>query len=307
MELPALRLPALRLPRPSFGANARSVLLYTAYTSLLFLGFLIATFPHELILRRVLDAVGVGEGGAPLEFSAVKFAWWRGYQIDGLRVLPPPGGELSPLELTHLWVRPTLGELVRGNPYSFTLDADLYGGSANGRIEFHNGAVVGDIVWDGLSLGRYRPLLSLFEQGQVAGRVSGVLSFESPLRNTAATQAAADVNLEAAAITDGKIAGFTVGDVGFKQAKLKFKAGSGRVEVQELSVNGDVSIQQASGQIGLRQPISESSVNLRANILQTPTTPDWLKTLIAAIPRPPGAKLDAPVNITGTIAKPRVR
>jgi len=307
MQMPALRLPALRLPRLSFGGNARSVFLYGAYTTILFLGFLIANFPHELILRRVFDAVGVSDGGAPLEFQDVKFAWWRGYQIDGLRVVPPPTNELSPLELTHLWVRPTIGELVRGNPYSFTIDAELYGGTASGRVEIRNGAVTGDVVWEGLSLGRYRPLLALLEEGQVSGRLGGVLSFESPIRNTAATQAAADVTLDGAEIKDGKVAGFTFGTLGIKQAKLKFKAGSGRVEIQDLAVNGDVSIQQASGQIGLREPISDSSVNLRANILQTPTTPDWLKTLIAAIPRAPGAKLDAPINITGTISKPRVR
>lgn len=304
-----MQLPKLRLPSLSFrgGRGGRAVLLYGVYTLVLFAVFFVATFPHDLALRKALATVGLGQGDAPIEFSDVKFAWWRGYQIDGLRVLPPPGAEGSYLELAHLWVRPTLSELIRGNPYALNLSADLYGGSAGGQIDYKNGSLHGDVAWDGLSLGRYLPLLVLLQEGQLSGRVSGAVSFEAPLRNPGAAQASGDLAFDAASITGGKVPGFTFGDIALKQAKVKFKAGSGRLEIQDLNVSGDVSIQQTSGQIGVRDPLAESTLNLRTNILQTPTTPDWLKTLIAAIPRPPGAKLDAPVNVTGTIGKPRFR
>lgn len=302
-----MQLPKLRLPSLSFGAGARAVVLYGLYTLVLFVVFFISTFPHELVLRQVMSAAGMGRGGSPIEFGSVKFAWWRGYQIDGLRLAPVSGSETAILELAHLWLRPTFRELVRGNPYAVTVAAELYGGSAGGQVHYKDGTVHGDLAWDGLSLGRYQPLLSLLEEGQIAGRVSGLLSFDAPMRNSSGTQAAGDVTIDGATVTGGKLPGFTLGDLSFKQAKLKFKAGSGKVEVQEFNVSGDVNIQQVSGHIGLRDPVTESSLNLRANILQTNTTPDWLKTLISAIPRPAGAKLDAPLNITGTIAKPRFR
>ncbi len=302
-----MQLPKLRLPSLSFGAGARAVLLYGIYTLLLFVVFLVATFPHELVLRQVMAAAGMARGESPIEIGSVKFAWWRGYRIDGLRLAPLSGGESAILELAHLWVRPTLRELVRGNPYALTVTADLYGGSAGGQVHYKDGTLHGDLAWDSLSLGRYEPLLGLLEEGQVSGRISGLLSFDAPVRNPGSTQAAGDVTIDAASVTGGKLPGFTLGDLSFKQAKLKFKASSGRVEVQEFNVSGDVNVQQVSGQIGLRDPVTESSLNLRANILQTNTTPDWLKTLISAIPRPAGAKLDAPLNITGTIAKPRFR
>ncbi len=300
-----MQLPKLRLP--SFGGGGRVVVLYSLWTFVLFLIFLVATFPHDLLLRSALEKIGFGPGNSQIAFNDVKFAWLRGYQIDGLRIPPTPGNDTSYLELTHLWVRPTLGKLVRGNPYSVTLNAELYGGSAGGEIEYVNGSLKGDIAWDGLNLASYRPLVTLLEEGTLVGRVSGLLSFDAPLRTPASSQAAGDLALDGAMITGGKVPGFTFGDIGLKQAKLKFKTGPGRIEVQDLTMNGDVSVQQTSGQIGLRDPINESTLNLRTNILQTATTPDWLKTLIAAIPRAPGAKLDSPVNVTGTLAKPRFR
>ncbi len=301
-----MQLPKLRLP--SFGGGGRIVVLYSLYTLGLFLLFLIATFPHDLLLRSALATISGGGGAnAPVAFNDVKFAWWRGYQIDGLRIPPAAGADTSYLELTHLWLRPTFSKLIRGNPYSVTLSAELYGGSAGGEIEYVNGSLRGDIAWDGVNLGNYRPLVSLLEEGKLVGRMSGLLSFDAPLRNPSGSQAAGDIALDGAMITGGKLPGFTFGDIGVKQAKLKFKTGPGRIEVQDLNMNGDVSVQQTSGQIGLRDPLTESTLNLRTNILQTATTPDWLKTLIAAIPRPQGAKLDAPINVTGTIAKPRFR
>jgi len=302
MELPKLKLPSL-----SLGGGGRAIALYGLYTIVLFLVSLLATFPHDLVLRQGLTAIGVLRADSPIDFNQVKFAWWRGYQIDGLRIAPVSGSEVSIIELAHLWIRPTLRELLRGNPYSVSLTAELYGGSAGGRIDYKEGSLRGDVAWDGLSLGRYQPLVGLLEEGQISGRVSGLLSFDAPLRNPNGAQAAGDIEIDGAAITGGKLPGFTIGDLALKQAKLKFKAGGGRVEVQDLTMSGDINVQQASGQIGVRDPFTESSLNLRANILQTPTTPDWLKTLIAAIPRPAGAKLDAPVNITGTLSRPRFR
>jgi hypothetical protein len=64
---------------------------------------------------------------------------------------------------------------------------------------------------------------------------------------------------------------------------------------------------QGSGNVTLREPLSESILNLRATIQQSLATPDALKTLVALIPRPPGSKPDAPVMISGTLGRPHVR
>ena len=59
--------------------------------------------------------------------------------------------------------------------------------------------------------------------------------------------------------------------------------------------------------IRLRDPLPNSVLNLRATFETSLATPDPLKAAVALIPRPPGAKPDAPVNITGTLAAPKLR
>jgi len=301
-----MQLPRLRLPRLSLGGSgARLTVLYVAYTTVLFVVFLLLTFPHDIVVRRLLNSVGTA--GSDIEFNSVNFAWWKGYQIDGLRVGSPAGdGDAPVFEMSHFWIRPAVSQLVRGNPYTVQVSAELYGGSADGDVSLKNGALTGTLQWRGLSVNRYRTLTALLEEGQLAGRFSGLVSFETRLANPTSGQATGEVSIDGAGVTAAKWAGITVPDVSLKQTRLKFKLSPGRLEVQELNASGDISV-QASGQVNLKEPLPQSTLNLHATILQTATTPDALKAALALIPRAPGAKLDAPVNIAGTLGNPRFR
>jgi len=301
-----MQIPRLRLPRLSLGGpGARLTVLYVGYTTVLFVVFLLITFPHDILVRRLLSSVGTA--GRDIEFSSVNFAWWKGYQIDGLRVgSPAADGDAPVFEVSHFWIRPAVSQLVRGNPYAVQVSADLYGGSADGDVSMKNGVLGGTLQWRGLSLNRYPMLTALLEEGQLAGRFSGAVSFETRLANPSSGQAAGEISIDGAGVTAAKWAGFTVPDVSLKQTRVKFKLSPGRLEVQELTASGDISV-QASGQINLKEPLPQSVLSLRATILQTATTPDALKAALALIPHAPGAKLDAPVNIAGTLGSPRFR
>jgi len=302
-----MRLPRLRLPSLSFawlGALiGRRMLLYVIYTVVLFVVFLLVTFPHDLLVRRALSSVKTGP--VNVDFNAVNFAWHKGYELSGLRL----GGndEQAPLlECSHLWVRPSLSALVHGNPYALQLSAELYGGSAQGDFSLNNGAIVGSLQWRDLRLSRYRTLTSLIDEGQLEGRVSGQLNFEARTGNANAGQATGEITLDGATLTSAKVQGFTVPDLKFRQTKLKFVAHPGRFEIQDFNAAGDVDV-QGSGQIALREPLSESTLNLRATVETSLATPDPLKALVALIPRAPGAKQDAPITITGTLGRPKSR
>ncbi len=303
-----MRLPRLRLPRPrlSFGwMGGRIMFLYIGYTAVLFIVFLLLTFPHELLVRRALSSVGRGPVG--LDFNAVNFAWYRGYELSGLRIAPESGdGEASYLECSRLWVRPSLNALVHGNPFDVLLYAELYGGAAQGEVSMTDGTLAGTAQFTDLSINRYRALMALLDEGQLAGRLSGQLNFEARGGTFEASQLNGEVLLDAASLTGAKVAGFGVPDIKLRQTKLKFVAHGGRLEVQELQTSGDANV-QVSGNIVLRDPLQESVLNLRATIEQSLATPDAIKGLLALIPRAPGAKPDAPITITGTFARPRVR
>ena len=65
-QLPLDRLPAV---------NGRLVL-YTVYTLVLFLVFLVANFPHHVLVRRALERTNLGP--VHLDVRATHFAWWKG-------------------------------------------------------------------------------------------------------------------------------------------------------------------------------------------------------------------------------------
>lgn len=304
MRFPRLSLPMPRLSFEWLGVlGNRTVWLYIVYTAVLFVVFLLATFPHDMVIRRAMSIVG---GGDRIKFTGARFAWHRGYELDGIRIDGPSDGAAPLVEVSRFWVRPSLGALLRGHPYAAQLQAELYGGRAGGTLDFVGGALAGDLTWNSVDLGRYRTLSALLQEGQIAGRLSGHVDFESRGNNLEAMQGGGDIVIDGAALSGVKVEGFTIPDLAFKQIKMKGTLRSGRLEVTELIANGDVSV-QGSGQVVLRQPLQDSSLNLRATILPTPTTPDGVKAMISLIPRPPGAKPDAPLTVTGTLIRPRIR
>jgi type II secretion system protein N len=305
MELARFRLPRPTLSLEWLGAlGGRSTILYLGYTSVLFLICLVVTFPHDLLIRRAL--MSANQGSVAVEFTSAGFGGTRGYELSGLRISPRNAADQTPyLECTRFFVRPAFGELLRGNPYALVISADLYGGTAHADVSFKGGGLAGNVEWHDLSLGRYRPLTAVLEDGQLAGRLSGQFSFEARAPNFAAGQASGELTLDGASLSDAKISGFTVPDAKLTQTKTKFKIAGGRIEIQDFLASGDVGI-QGSGQIVLRDPLSESALNLRATFLPTPATPPALKGALLLIPRQPGAKPDAPVTITGPLGRPKM-
>lgn len=302
-----MRLPRLRLSRPNLSLDwmgGRTTFLYIGYTTVLFVAFLLLTFPHELLVRRALS--NVNEGPVGVDFKAVNFAWFNGYEITGTRVSSRDDEGPPYLECSRLWIRPSFSALMRGNPYDFLVDADLYGGTARGEVSLDGTGVTGNLEWRDLDLSRYRTLTALIEEGQLVGHVSGQLLFETPTDNFNAGNASGQVNLDDASLASAKIEGFSIPDVRLRQTTLKFLVRNGHLEVQDFQVTGDVKA-QGSGQIVLRSPLEESVLNLRATIVTGLETPDALKAAVALIPRAPGAKPDAPITVTGTLARPRIR
>ena len=305
MRLPRLRLPQLRFSLDWLGnLGGRRTVLYSGFTSVLFLLFLLVTFPHELVVRRALSAA---HGPAVIDFTGVRFAWLNGYEIDGVQIASASADGQAPyIECNRLWVRPALGALLRGNLYDFLLHADLYGGAATGEVSITGASMAGTMQWKDLSLSRYRGLTALLDEGQLAGRVSGAMNFEGRAPNLNPGQGTGELFVDGAALTGAKVGGFPVPDLRLRQTKAKFAVREGRLEVQEFQATGDIDV-QASGNIVFRDPPEESMLNLRVTIQQSLATPDAVKTLVGLIPRPAGSKPDAPIMLTGTIARPHVR
>lgn len=304
-----MRLPRVRLPSVSFDwlgrLGGRTTWLYIGYTSVLFVGCLLYTFPYQQLVDRVLSSVNTGP--VTVDVKAVSFAWFRGWELTGLRLGPAAADGDAPLiEFSRIWVRPSIKALFRGNPYDVVMSAELYGGTLQGEAGLTEGNIAGVVQLQELKIGRYHTLTSLLDEGQIDGRVSGQLSLEARAGNLNSGQLTGELVVDGAALTAAKVQGFTVPDIHLRQTKLKFIVHGGRLEVQDLNIAGDVNV-QGSGYIVLRDPPQNSVLNLRTTFETTLATPDAIKAAIALIPRPAGAKPDAPVNISGTLGAPKFR
>jgi type II secretion system protein N len=304
------------MPMPSDwveGLVNRRLLLYGLYTGVLFIIFLIANFPYDEIVQRFVKSVDLSEQGLRLQVGGGRFAWWRGYELQRVRIMSTDGAaDALPLfEASSIYVRPGFDGLLRGQINSVNVLGSLYGGQVDGMLAMGEGMRRVMITIDGLQLHRYPTIASLLQlqDGAVAGELSGVVTIEAHGTDVAETRAEAALDLDKASLTDATLTnGLTLPALHFDKAAMKLSLQGGRVELQELDANGPELRLSANGQIALRQPVSDSVLNLKLTALPGADSPEEVRTLLSLLPQPAkGAKPDTPRTITGTIARPRIR
>ena len=307
-----MRVPALRLPawRPSFdwfdGVSRRAVVLYSLYTILLFVVFLFANFPHGVFVQRALSAFELP--GMQLDVGDARFAWWRGFELQRIRLAPEDPERPAYLETSSLYVRPGLSGLLRGQLRSLQVSGPLYGGTMDGSVT--SGDVQrGTLTLDAVQLERYPLLATLLEGGTVTGTLSGALTVEGRVGDLADVRAAGEVTIKKATLTDAKLNGIAIAPLHFDSITARLNQTGNRLEIQEFDADGKELQVSGSGQVALRAPLADSVLNLKVLVAPGPEASEEMKTLIAAVMQSPakGAKPDAPRMLSGTLAKPRLR
>jgi type II secretion system protein N len=309
-----MRLPALRLPsfRPSFdwleGFGGRRTLLYALWTFVLFLICLLANFPHHALVQRVLKSVNLSGQGMRLDVGDTRFAWWRGYELQRVKLAPADPNGLPFLEAASIFVRPGFDGLMRGQINSVHVVSLMYGGQLDGDFSTVDGLRRAMVTIDGVQLQRYPLASSFLDEGVVAGLLSGVISVENRGGDANDTRAAGELGVDKGSITDAKFNFFPLPPLHFDKTTLKFSAQGGRIDVQEFEANGPELKLSISGQIALREPVSDSVLNLKLSAAPGPNSPEEVKNLLGLLPPlPKGGKPDAPRMISGTLARPRFR
>lgn len=301
MQLPALSLPSL--PGGLFGFLRRPLVLYAFYTLGLFAIFLVVTFPHDVLVRRALDAAQ--NTAVDVSIRDARFAWWNGYEIDGIKITALPLKEGVPplLELTRLQLRPEWTQLVRGNYSAGALWGELYGGSLDAQGRFNEAERTVDLRldWTGLEIRRYRALTTWLDEGRVTGTLAGWFEGQMPIG--ALPQGEGEIFLEQTGLTGGKIKGFTVPDLSIDDAKTKFILKGDRLEIPEAVLSGGEISMKVKGFITLREPLAQSIPNLQLTIDRLPESVKPLVSLFA----PRAKTLPAQLQVSGTLARMQVR
>src|SRR5690606_24691991 len=124
---------------------------------------------------------------------------------------------------------------------------------------------------------------------------------------TGLSRASGEIYLDRAGTEGLVFRGLPILDVALDTTKILFSVQGGRIEIEEFNSTGPDATITGSGQIGIREPIDASVLDLKVTIEPATDARPEIKGLISLIPRERGAKAGTPISITGTLAKPRVR
>jgi type II secretion system protein N len=297
-----MRLFGLRLSMPHpfverFPTISGRLVLYAVYTIVLFLIFLVANFPHHVLVRRALDSLNLGP--LRLDVEATRFAWWKGYELRGVKLIQVDAGlEIPPLlESRSLYVRPGLSGLLRGELSSVSLRGLVYNGDVVATWVTDNGGGRITVSMDSLELGRYPLISGVLEEGQVIGRVSGFLSIEPRGTGIAAADAAGELSLQNGRLAGARIRGLSIPDLNGCTADAKLGMKAGRVDVQEFHLECDEVKMSATGNVAIQPRLQDSRVNLRLTTEPGRATSDEWKVLASLVP----------CGVSGTLTHPRTQ
>lgn len=306
-----MRLAGLSLPRLSWdrlsALGSRRGLLYGLYTVLVFLLFLLANFPHDVVVQRALR--GVNLGSVRLDLAPARFAWWRGYSFRWVRF--SSGGEAvdAPpiLEASRVYVRPRLWDVIRGRLGSLSISGDVYRGAVQGAIDYGPSLARATFQLRSVQIGQHPALGGLLDEGELAGGVSGTITVEGRRGSPGDTQVAGNLELVDGGLLGASVSGLKLPDLHFPGAIVKFAARGNRLEIQELQADGQEIRIAGNGQVNLSDRISESALNLKGTVQPGPAGGDAAAALLAFLPRAKGNRPDSPITVSGTLGQPRLR
>ncbi len=304
MESPTSRLPELGLGDWFEDFPLRRVALYALYTLVLFLLFLVVNFPYRVLVDRVLGSVDVAP--AELSIGDASFAFNRGLELRGVQVRRPDWSREPILEVPRSYLWPGLRGLLSGNLTKANINGVLYGGRVKARWRGRDVQKV-EVQVEDVQLARYPPLAGLFEAGQIYGLLSGYVEQEGRAGDIAAGRASGEIYLDQAGTEEIVYNGLPLLDLAFDEIKVLFTVQGGRVEIEEMSATGPDMLISGGGQIGIRESLLDSVLDLEVIIQAVEDARPEVKGLLTLIPRKRGAKADSPLAITGTLRKPRYR
>ena len=282
-----------------------TLLAYAAYTALLFLIALAATFPHELLVRHILARAATGP--VTVTVRGVRLGWTLAYVIDEFALGRRDGDPAVPLlTATDVRLAPSLLGLVRGHPYPLGVRARLYDGTLDGRVDLRPGVFALDATARDLDVARYAGL-RLFMEGTLRGRVDGTIALASADRRPGATEGTVALDVTELAVEGGKVRGITVPDLSFAEVRLAGTIRGGRLEVTDLVANGDQLALAGTGNIVLRDPLAASLMSLELALTPRPAAPEGLRLALNLVPGTARDGGGRTVVLAGALGAPRLR
>lgn len=284
----------------------RPVLFYGLYTVLLFVVFLAATFPHDLLVQRALQDATAGTAFRA-EAAGGRVGWTLGYALESLRVSARAAADGEPvLQADGLRFAPSWWGLLRGTPYPLGITASLYGGTLRGTVDPRPAGFRIDARLEDVDLARYTGLRPVVD-GRLRGHVQAAVKLDGGGRGPAAAGGDVELRIPGLAIESAKVRGITVPDLHFGDVHLTGTVKNGRLEITELVANGDEVTVHGDGNLLIRTPLETSPLVLSLTVTPAAGVPDGLRLAVNLLPGATGEGGAKRIGIVGTLGRPTVR
>lgn len=285
----------------------RPLVFYGLYTAVLFVVFLAATFPHDLMLQRALQSATAGTAFR-MEAAGGRVGWALAYALESLRVRTRAGADDGEplLQAESLRFAPSWLGLLRGSPYPLGITAALYGGTLRGTVDPRPAAFRIDARLDDVDLARYTGLRPLVD-GRLRGRLQAAVKLDGGGRGPAAAGGDVELRIPGLAIESAKIRGITVPDLHFGDVHLTGTVKNGRLDIAELVADGEEVTVRGDGNLLLRAPLETSPLVLSLVVTPAPGVPDGLRLAVNLLPGSSGEGGSKRIGIVGTLGRPTVR
>ncbi len=254
----------------------KQILKWTGYPLFFFLCFLFfayKTFPYERLSDRIVQEARAQ--GYEIEIIDLTHSGLTGLSFEGLRLIVPPEQEGSPpldLIFDELTVSTSLFSLFSGTK-SFSFDAELAGGDAEGDITLGESEMDIDVELDDVNLGAL-PALRQFTKIPLSGILSGEIVLAMPSEVNEST-GNVDITIEGLSLGDGKSkieipgwGGLTLDPADAGNLELLAKIEDGIANIERATAHGKDLELDVLGRVRLARPLTRSDLNvmLRAKI-----------------------------------------
>ncbi|MGH8012334.1 MAG: type II secretion system protein GspN [Candidatus Binataceae bacterium] len=288
---------AERLTRAQFLKFLRgrwAIAAYVIFGAILFVIFLVASFPYGATLSSFLTPfkLKVAYQGQTINLPLGA----RLHNVKLISMAGPNDGVL--LRSKNVTLAPTLGSLFMGSP-GLNINAALYGGSVHASV--HRRAHLVDVNFNLNSLDLADNLQLINMGAVVRGFLSG--QGDAEIAGSNLVENNGDFTLSANRLSVQPSPGFPA--IHFGTVFGKFRVSNGVMYIRQLEAHGgDAEIEvHGSVQFDPEDP-AESEIKATMYLNPTPEGRHHLGLLLNFLPHPPSA---GPYQLSGTLASPAIR
>jgi type II secretion system protein N len=280
---------------------------YGVFAAILFVGFVLASFPYADTLSVLLAPVRLK---VVFERKAMNFP--IGARLQNIRLFSLAGEQLL-LQSPDVTVAPGIGWFLLGQP-CLVVRAQIYGGLLKATVRYRGRSIMADFELESLNLARlsaradeprFRSQGGGDEDSGAAHRLGILLSGELSGSGSARLSGQEIAAGSASAVLSGHgvravlVDGLPPLDLGVVRGKVALEKGV--VVLEDLRADGSDGILAATGEIWLAPDIAHSIVQLTLSLEPTSKGRTSFGLLMNMLPHPPD---EGPYHLQGLVTSP---